>query len=300
MLKSAQASNNQLSQNQEIMIFFDNYMQYYNDYIKDRSNSNALNLLAETYHKSAFQIIPGVPISPLDDTQKIAAGSQRFLDSLVSQGVAHIEWQKVNIELLTEVTAYASNVGVRYKKDGKVLNKAAADYLIVKTPQGWKIAALVLRSVNEAKSAENIREVQGFLANYLKNYNDALSDDSVNNANTIPSLIAASENLYIPAINVTKDGRFVLFTSKKHIADDTKTFILDLKKLGSTYIDYEKIQIKMLTDATALASNVASINKADNSALLKIGATYLIHKTDDGWKIIVRTFHAADNILRIN
>lgn len=298
-INDCKASKEPLSHHQEIIRFFDNYMQHYNDYIKDRSNTQALKKMAATYHKSAFQIIPGVPVLPLDNVDKLVKGSQRFLDGLVAQGVTYIKWQKVNIELLTDATAYVSNVGVRYKKNGQIFNKAAADYLIVKTAQGWKIATLVLRSIDDVKNPEKIQEIKQFMAKYLKNYNDTLDDDAYY-IETMPSLRAASEDLNIPAINISPVGEFLLFTSKKQVADNTKAFIFDLKTQGATHIAYEKIQIKMLTESTALVSNIASINKSSNSALFKIGATYLINKTQQGWHIITRTIHSADSILRIN
>jgi uncharacterized protein YeeX (DUF496 family) len=299
-VNDAQANKGQVSLNQEIITFFDNYMQHYNDYIKDTSNTDALKQMAATYHKSAFQVISGVPISPLDNPDELAKGAQRFLDSLVAQGVAKIKWQKVNIELLTDVSAYASNVGVRYKKDGQIFNKAAADYLLVKTAQGWKIAVLVLRSIDEIKKPKQLKEVKQFIATYLKNYNDTIDDDGAYNNETMPSLLAASKDLSIPAINISAAGNFLLFTSNKQVADDTRTFIFDLKTQDVIRIVYEKIQVKMLTESTALASNIASINKSGNSTLFKIGVTYLINKTDQGWKIIARTIHPADSILRIN
>jgi hypothetical protein len=198
------------------------------------------------------------------------------------------------------VSAYASNVGVRYKKDGQIFNKAAADYLLVKTAQGWKIAVLVLRSIDEIKKPKQLKEVKQFIATYLKNYNDTIDDDGAYNNETMPSLLAASKDLSIPAINISAAGNFLLFTSNKQVADDTRTFIFDLKTQDVIRIVYEKIQVKMLTESTALASNIASINKSGNSTLFKIGVTYLINKTDQGWKIIARTIHPADSILRIN
>ncbi len=299
-INNAQANTGKMSQNQEIITFFDDYMQHYNDYIKDADNTNALKQMATTYHKSAFQVISGVPISPLDNLNELAKGSGRFLDSLVAQGVAYIKWQKINIELLTDVTAYASNVGVRYKKDGTVFNRAAADYLLIKTQAGWKIVTLVLRSSQERNNSKLIPEVNAFLTAYLKHHNDALEDEGDDSTQMMPALMAVSEDLNLPAINVTQDGNFVLFTSKQQIAKDTQSFIFDLKKQGVTHINYDKTQIKMLTNETALASNIASINKADNSALFKFGMTYLIRKGDKGWKIITRTTHPLNNILRIN
>lgn len=289
-----------LTQKQEAIQFFDNYMQHYNDYLSDTNNTSALKTMADGFHLPTFQVIPGVPLRVLNSAESLSKGSQGFLNRLMAQGVAYIKWEKVHIEMLTDKTAYASNVGVRYKKNGEIFNRAAADYIILKTEGSWKIVALVLHSPQPFKNPQLEQEVSDFFAIYLKNYNDTLAYDDDNISGNIPPLVATGEDLNIPAINVSQLGDFLLFESKQQIVADTKAFIFTLKSQGAARINYDKVQIKLLTESTAIVSNIASINSKDSTAMFKIGATYIVNKTPEGWKIILRTIHAPETILNIN
>ncbi len=111
--KSTQSSENTHieTQKQEIIKYFDDYMQHYNDYLSDNTDMEATYAMAANYHLPTFQIIPGIPLRAVKSADDLAKGSQRFLDSLRTQGVTHIKWEKVQIEILTANTVFASNVG---------------------------------------------------------------------------------------------------------------------------------------------------------------------------------------------
>ena len=293
-VKETQKITSTVESKQEVIRYFDDYMQHYNDYLSDPHNTAVLKSMADNYHLPAFQVIPTIPLKVLNSSENIAKGSQNFLDSLIAQGVASIKWESIHIEMLTKTTAYASNIGIRYKTNGEAFNKAAADFIVLKTENEWKIATLILRSPEPFNNLKIKREVSDFFALYLKNYNRAMADDD-----PIPHLLAASEDLNIPAINISQKGEFLMLESNQQIGANTKGFIFQLKAQGASDINYDKTQIKLLTETSAIVSNVASINKIDGTALMKIGVTYIVNKTVTGWKIILRTIHAPNNILNI-
>jgi hypothetical protein len=51
---------------------------------------------------------------------------------------------------------------------------------------------------------------------------------------------------------------------------------------------------KMLSATAALVTGVAIRYKADGQELERVGVTYVLHKTDAGWKIAVLVLHDAD------
>lgn len=117
----------------EVKLFFDDYLKYYNAIIENPNNQDALVASAENYHSPAIQIIPNIPLRMVHEKQKLMNGSRAFLLSLKEKGVTTIEWENIQIKMLSENSAIASNIGVRYLSDGKIHNKAAATYLLKKS-----------------------------------------------------------------------------------------------------------------------------------------------------------------------
>lgn len=136
--------HNQDNNQQQLQHFFNHYIKHYNDYLHDSSNQEAILKAAKNYHLPAMQIIPNVPVRVINSHQKLATGTQAFLNKLRDSGVDHIKWDKVNIHQLSKKSAIASNIGTRYKKNGEIFNKAAATFMMYKSEEGWKIATLTL------------------------------------------------------------------------------------------------------------------------------------------------------------
>lgn len=57
-------------------------------------------------------------------------------------------------------------------------------------------------------------------------------------------------------------------------------------------------QVKMLSATAALANGVARRYKADGQELEGIGVTYLLHKSDTGWKLAVVVLRDRDQVVR--
>ncbi len=132
---------------QQLNHFFDDYLKHYNDYLNNSNNKETILQAAESYHLPALQIIPNIPLRVINSHLKLAIGTQNFLNKLRTSGVDHMRWEKVDIHQLSEKSAIASNVGIRYKKNGDIFNKAAATFMMYKSEDGWKIAALTLHDV---------------------------------------------------------------------------------------------------------------------------------------------------------
>jgi ketosteroid isomerase-like protein len=57
-------------------------------------------------------------------------------------------------------------------------------------------------------------------------------------------------------------------------------------------------QLKLLSATSALAVGVAIRLKTDGEELERAGVTYLMHKTENGWKFAVFVLHDADEVAR--
>ncbi len=283
----------------EVVNFFDDYLQYFNDYVTDTSNTSSLKTIAESYHLPTFQMTPGVPLKLVSSIEDLVKGVRGFLNQFIVEGVSSIKWEKLDIQMLTEKMAYVYTIVGHYKDNGDVFNKVGADYFVFKTDGVWKIATLILYSPEPYNNLKIKNEVYEAVFLNLKNYNDILSNDDID-SDYNPQVISATGKINVPAINISQAGDFVLFESKQQIIADRKSFIFSIKSKGATYINYDTVQIKMLSESTAISSNIASINTKDGVPLFKISVTYLFNRTADGWKIVFRTFHKPETILNLN
>jgi len=62
--------------------------------------------------------------------------------------------------------------------------------------------------------------------------------------------------------------------------------------------DLKLQQLKLLSANAALAVGVAIRLKTDGEELERAGVTYLLHKTESGWKFAALVLHDADEVAR--
>ena len=72
-----------------------------------------------------------------------AARLTKLYDSLRPTGFARSELTDLHVKQMTAGLAIASGVAVRYKADGQELARFGVTYILRKTADGWKLAALV-------------------------------------------------------------------------------------------------------------------------------------------------------------
>jgi ketosteroid isomerase-like protein len=71
-----------------------------------------------------------------------------------------------------------------------------------------------------------------------------------------------------------------------------------LRTRGYARSEFNAPHIKQMSATAALVSGVAVRFKADGQELERLGVSYLLHKTDDGWKIAATVVHDADKVVR--
>lgn len=96
--------------------------------------------------KSWSSVIEIHPVSFL--RKPYTAKLKNFLDALKQCGVAKVSWGKVNIHLLSDNVALASNLAVRYSAQGDVIEKVDATNRLHRYNKQRKIAVF---SVHSAK-----------------------------------------------------------------------------------------------------------------------------------------------------
>ena len=98
---------------------------------------------------------------------------------------------------------------------------------------------------------------------------------------------AAASFYYEPAMRVTNGGPVVRATRSDQEAF-FNGFLPALAKSGYTRSALEELQVRLLDPNTAVASGVTVRYRADGSVFARVGVTYGLWKTSEGWKIFSR------------
>lgn len=139
------ASASQVRNKTEIQQLFASYMSKYNHYIQTGELQHAPGL----YHPHVMLVSDKRVPSVVTEAQ-LYSQIEVFLDSLKKRGVSKVNWQKVDIHLLSNNMALASNVAIRYNKQGEVVDRVGASYTLSKHDKGWRIAAFSVHPVDNA------------------------------------------------------------------------------------------------------------------------------------------------------
>ena len=62
----------------------------------------------------------------------------------------------------------------------------------------------------------------------------------------------------------------------------------------------DRATVKLLSETTALAAVQWIRRKADEEELERVGATYALFKSEDGWKIVMVTVHSPAALLEFD
>jgi ketosteroid isomerase-like protein len=73
-----------------------------------------------------------------------------------------------------------------------------------------------------------------------------------------------------------------------------------LRERGYARSDWSEFQAKLLSNGVAVVSTQTVRYKTDGQQLEKVGFTYVLRKTNDGWKVAVLVGHDPTNVLRLD
>ena len=93
-----------------------------------------------------------------------------------------------------------------------------------------------------------------------------------------------------PCIFISPQGVVAAQTSE-HIKDIFKLIAEGLRSKGYGRSELINLKVQRLSAATMLASGIADRYKANGEELERVGVTYVLQKSDDGWKIAVIIIH---------
>jgi len=93
-----------------------------------------------------------------------------------------------------------------------------------------------------------------------------------------------------PCIFVSPQG-VVASQTAEHLKDVFKLIAEGLRSKGYGRSELINLKVQRLSDTTMLASGIADRYKANGEELERVGVTYVLQKSGDGWKIAVTIIH---------
>ena len=109
----------------------------------------------------------------------------------------------------------------------------------------------------------------------LSGYYDAFGRDSA----------AVSASFFSEPALIVFPNQIVRLNSRADVKSFYQEFVASLKLSGSSHSILGEHHVKLLNSITALCSAVSIRVNVDGTEMERSGFTYLLHKTDAGWKI---------------
>ncbi|MCL1037876.1 nuclear transport factor 2 family protein [Shewanella submarina] len=133
-------------------------------------------------------------------------------------------------------------------------------------------------------------QIQAMFTTYMAKYNGYLQTGKFDSTNDLYN----QEFVYMSNSQAARTMTPVEFMQQ------AKGFLDTLKTRGVSAVKWESVNIKPLDENVAIASNVALRLRANGKVYNRVGATYLLKNTEQGWRIAAFTIHNADNSMTFN
>ncbi|WP_100657962.1 hypothetical protein [Alteromonas flava] len=148
------------------------------------------------------------------------------------------------------------------------------------------VFCLAIFSLASNATSQYHQGIDALFTNYMLKYNDFITNGTLRqdlplyhenvtfvDANNPPSTVSAA----------TMDER-------------VERFLLNLKKDGVARVAWDSVDIQPLAENLALVRNVAIRFKPDGSVFNRVGATYMIQQSEQGWRIAAFSVHPANYV----
>lgn len=105
--------------------------------------------------------------------------------------------------------------------------------------------------------------------------------------------------IHEPMLNSPFKGKPPMSVSSDGFAGNLESFVTVLEELGVTRLQYEQIQVHVLTPNKIIANNIGhGINEA-GEILYETISVYFLYRADDQWQIAMLNAYDIDNALNL-
>ena len=111
---------------------------------------------------------------------------------------------------------------------------------------------------------------------------------------------AVSASFFSKRALIVFPNQIVWLNSRADVESFYDEFVASLKPSGFSHSKLGEHHVKLLNSTTAFCSAVTIRVKADGTEMQRSGFTYLLHKTDAGWKIYELIGTDLDKLISLN
>ncbi len=128
---------------ENIREMFESYINVYNRRFQSRTGDAEFREEIVQYLHTPLVMFPATsPPQVVETSAKAAANFAGFTNMLISKGVKNLEWQDLQIRVLSPNKAIANNVGHGTDAEGRLVYETVSVYLVLKSDAGWVIQTL--------------------------------------------------------------------------------------------------------------------------------------------------------------
>lgn len=151
-----------------------------------------------------------------------------------------------------------------------------------------RILILAVAALSAAESQADTRdEVRAFMQGYLQSFDSGYSRD-----------IAA--HYHAPMYMLAPNGNLQEFETTKQIQQTIKKWKRYLFQYGFDHTTWVALNVKPLSNSTALVSTVFDRITSSGTLLHRGAATYTVHRENGNWKIFLIHLHDSKNVLEFD
>ena len=110
---------------------------------------------------------------------------------------------------------------------------------------------------------------------------------------------AVSQHLTEPLVSI-EPTRTTVYATRADYEAWLKPVLATVKERGYDHADWLQLDLKLLSKELAIASTLLVRYKSDNTEFGRAGATYLMRKVEDRWKIVSLTTHDTATVLKLD
>jgi ketosteroid isomerase-like protein len=108
-----------------------------------------------------------------------------------------------------------------------------------------------------------------------------------------------SQHLTEPFVSI-EPSRTSVYATRADYEAWLKPVLATVKERGYDHADWLQLDLKLLSKELAIASTLLVRYKSDNTEFGRAGATYLMRKVEDRWKIVSLTTHDTATVLKLD
>ena len=137
-----------------------------------------------------------------------------------------------------------------------------------------------------SEQGSEVTAIKQLFTDYMAHYNGYMRGES----------LEGIEQLYMPTITLMSTVNAPQSVPAQTFVEQVTGFLDGLKQQGVVVVSWQDVNVRLLDSNIALASNLATRYNKTGDIVNQVGATYLLYKQENQWRIASFAVHAHTGI----